>query len=366
MGFSQVSVTNDVPSQARNRSVARLGRRALLVSAVAATVMISPLLTAVAQAVDLTGAGATFPQLLYERYAAEFKKKTGINVTYQGIGSGGGIRQVIAGVVDFGGSDAAMTDAQMGEGKAGERGIILVPTAGGAVVPVVNVPGVGGGQLKLGREVLPEIFAGKITKWNDAKIARDNPGVNLPDMAIKAVVRADGSGTTFIFTNHLSTVSGYFKGRVGTGTAPKWTTNPLKGKGNAGVAATVKQTAGSIGYVEQSYAEKNNLAIAQVQSKSGQWYNASLDATNRAIASLRMPDNFRIFEGDPSDGYPIAGLTWMMVYKKYDSPQKAEAVKKWVEWVLTDGQSINNSLDFARLNPADAERALNAVRSQVK
>jgi phosphate transport system substrate-binding protein len=341
-------------------------RRTVTASALTAAIALSPVLTAIAFAESLVGAGATFPDLLYKRYIAEFQKKNpGTKITYQAVGSGAGIRQTIAGTVDFGGSDAAMTDAQMKEGKAGERGVILVPTAGGSVVPVYNLPGVS--KLKLGRTVLPEIFAGRITKWNDPKIAADNPGVNLPNQTIKTVVRADGSGTTFVFTNHLAAVSGYFKGRVGVGTAPKWTTDPLKGRGNAGVSASVKQTPGSIGYVEQSYAAANSLPTAEVQNKSGTWFAPSLEATNAAIAALKIPDStFRVFDGDPAAGYPITGLTWMMVYRKYDSPAKTQAVKQWINWVLTDGQELNDDLNFARISPADATRVRNYVEANMK
>jgi phosphate transport system substrate-binding protein len=340
-------------------------RRVVVTSAVTAAIVVSPILTAIAEAVSLTGAGATFPALLYEKYIAEFQKKNpGIKVSYQAIGSGGGIRQTIAGVVDFGGSDAAMTDSDMAKVPKDRGGVILVPTAGGSVVPVYNLPGVS--KLRLGRTVLPDIFSGRITRWNDPRIAADNPGVNLPNREIKTVVRADGSGTTFVFVNHLAAVSPYFKGRVGVGTAPKWTTNPLKGRGNAGVAANVKRTEGSVGYVEQSYASENKLAVAEVQNKSGEWFAPSIEGTNRALSALKLPDNFRVFDGDPAAGYPITGLTWMMVYRQYDSPQKAEAVRKWVEWVLTEGQELNDDLNFARIAPDDARRVLEVVRSQVK
>ncbi|KAM3101993.1 phosphate ABC transporter substrate-binding protein PstS [Phormidesmis sp. 146-12] len=338
-------------------------RRAVTASVVTAAIAFSPVLTAIAQAVTLNGAGATFPALLYDRYRAEFQKKTGISVNYQAVGSGAGIRQTIAGVVDFGGSDAAMTDADIAKVS---RGVILVPTAGGAVAAVYNLPGVS--NLKLSRSVLPDIFAGRITRWNDAKIAADNPGVNLPNSEIKTVVRADGSGTTFIFTNHLSAISPYFKGRVGVGTAPKWTNNPLKGRGNPGVAALVSKTQGSIGYVEYSYAKQNNLAIAMVQNKKNEFVMPSLEETNKAMATITFPDNFRVFEGDPSEGYPITGLTWMMVYRQYDSKEKADAIKKWIDWVLTDGQNINGDpkLEFARIPQAVADRARQKVQSEVK
>lgn len=342
-----------------SRKALRRGGIALIV---AAAIALTPVLSAIAQSTTLNGAGATFPALLYERYISEFKKKEpNINVNYQAIGSGGGIRQVIAGVVDFGGSDAAMTDEDMAKVN---RGIILVPTAGGAVTPVYNLPGVN--NLRLSREVLPEIFAGRITKWNDPKIAKDNSGVNLPTSDIKTVVRADGSGTTFIFTNHLSAVSPYFKGRVGVGTAPKWTTNPLRGRGNPGVAALVQKTPGSIGYVEYSYAKKNNLTVAAVQNQKGEFLTPSIDNTNKALSAVNFPPNFRVFEGNPSDGYPITGLTWMMVYKQYDSPQKSEAMKKWIEYVLTEGQNLNAGLDFTRIPETVAQRALQQVKAEVK
>ncbi|MBW4443964.1 MAG: phosphate ABC transporter substrate-binding protein PstS [Plectolyngbya sp. WJT66-NPBG17] len=337
-------------------------RRGAIALFVATAIAITPVLSAIAQSTTINGAGATFPALLYERYISEFKKKNpNVNVNYQAIGSGGGIRQVIANVVDFGGSDAAMTDEDMAKVN---RGVILVPTAGGAVTPIYNLPGVT--NLKLARDVLPEIFAGRITKWNDPKIAKDNSGVNLPNSEIKTIVRADGSGTTFIFTNHLSAVSPYFKGRVGVGTAPKWTTNPLKGRGNPGVAALVQKTQGSIGYVEYSYAKKNNIAIASVQNQKGEFLTPSIENTNKALSTVSFPANFRVFEGNPADGYPITGLTWMMVYKQYDNSQKSEAVKKWVEYVLTEGQNLNASLDFTRIPNDVATRALQQVRSEVK
>lgn len=336
-------------------------RKTLTTSVVTAAIVFGPILTAIAQAVTLNGAGATFPAPLYERYIREFQSKNpDIKINYQAIGSGGGIRQTIAGVVDFGASDAAMTDADI---KKVGRGVILVPTAGGAVAVVYNLPGVS--NLKLSRTALPGIFSGKITRWNDPKIVQDNPGVNLPNSEIKSVVRADGSGTTFIFANHLSAVDGYFKGRVGVGTAPKWATNPIKGKGNAGVAAQVSRTANSIGYVEYAYAKQNKLAVAQVQNKKGEFMMPSVQSADEALSAVTFPENFRVFEGDPKSGYPITGLTWMMVYKQYE-PSKAAAMKKWIEWVLTDGQALNNGLDYTRIPADTATRALQAVQREVK
>lgn len=329
-------------------------RRTIAVSVTSTAIAFVPMLSAIAQTLD--GAGASFPAPLYERYFSDFQEQTGIQVNYQPIGSGGGVRQVIAGTVDFGGSDAAMTDAQI---EQVEGGVILVPTAGGAVAIVYNLPGVS--ELSLPRSVYPAIFAGQITRWNDPRIAEANPGVELPDLPIRTVVRADGSGTTFIFTNHLSAVDPYFRGRVGVGTAPRWTTNPIQGRGNAGVAAQVSRTQGAIGYVEFAYAEQNGLSAASVENGSGEFIAPSLEATEAALASVEYPDNFRVFVEDSDTGYPIAGLTWMIVYREYDNAETQEAVRQLVEWVLTDGQAINNELDYTTIPEPVAQEAIAEV-----
>lgn len=330
---------------------------------ITSAVFISPILGGIAQAETLNGAGATFPAPLYERYAREVKKKhPDLTINYQGIGSGGGIRQVIAGTVDFGGSDAAMKDDEINKVK---NGVILVPTAGGAVSVVYNLPGVN--NLKLSRSTLPAIFSGQITKWNDAKIKADNPGVNLPNQPIKFVVRADGSGTTFIFTNHLSAISSYFKGRIGANTAPTWTLpNVLKGKGNPGVAALVARTPGAVGYVEYAYAVKNNLKSAQVQNKAGEFVSPSLQSANSALSTVSFPNNYRVFVGDPGQGYPIVGLTWILIYKQYGNASKANAVKKWINWVLQDGQQYNDDLNYTKIPSDVVSRVLQTVNSTVK
>ncbi|TAF08165.1 MAG: phosphate ABC transporter substrate-binding protein PstS [Nostocales cyanobacterium] len=337
--------------------------RVVTTSVVTASVAFSPVLTVIAQAETLNGAGATFPAPLYERYAREVRKKyPDLKVNYQAIGSGGGIRQTIAGTVDFGASDAAMKDDEMAKVK---NGVILVPTAGGAVSVVYNLPGVN--KLRLSRKTLPAIFSGQITNWNDAQIKADNPGVNLPNQPIKFVVRADGSGTTFIFTNHLSAISGYFKGRIGANTAPKWTLpNVLKGKGNPGVAALVSRTSGAIGYVEYDYATKNKLKSAELQNKKGEFVSPSLATANAALSTVTFPDNYRVFVGDPGQGYPIVGLTWMMVYKQYSNPAKANAVKQWINWVLKDGQQYNDDLNYTKIPSNVVNRVLQTVNSTVK
>ena len=333
--------------------------RVVTSSVVAAAVVLGPIFTAVAQAESLKGAGASFPNPLYQRYAREVRKKhPSLKVNYQACGSSCGIRQTIKGTVDFGGSDAAMKNKEI---KRVSRGVILVPTAGGAVSVVYNLPGVK--NLKLSRKTLPLIFAGRITRWNDARIKKDNPGVKLPSKRITPVVRADGSGTTFIFTNHLATISRYFKGRVGRGKKPRWTLRRvLKGKGNAGVANLVRRTRGGIGYVNYSFAVKNKLKSAKVQNRSKQFVAPSLKAANKALASVKFPRNYRVFVGDSNKGYPIVGLTWMMVYKKYPSKVKAAAVKKWVRWVMTDGQKYNARLQYTRIPKSVVNRVLKDIK----
>jgi phosphate transport system substrate-binding protein len=340
---------------------ARAFRRTIAVTAFAAALTVSPLLAAIAQALTLNGAGATFPAPLYERYFREFRSATGgFQVNYQAVGSGAGIRQVVAGTVDFGGSDAAMTDAQIEQVK---RGVILVPTAGGAVTLAYNLPGVS--NLKISRAVMAGIFSGQITRWKDAKIVADNAGVNLPDSPIKPVVRADSSGTTFVFTNHLSAIDPYFKGRIGVGTAPNWTITPLRGRGNAGIAAQVQRTEGTIGYVELATAKQNNLTVASVQNKKGDFVVPTLESTETALSTLTFPDNFRVFANDPEDGYPIAGLTWILIYKKYATAEQADGVKKLVQWMLTDGQKLNNELNYTKVPDSVAQKAIQTVNSQV-
>lgn len=319
-------------------------------------------LAALAQTVTLSGAGATFPQPLYERYVREMRKAhPDIKVNYQSIGSGGGVKQTIAGTVDFGASDSAMTDAEMAKVKGG---VILVPTAGGAVAIAYNLPGVKG--LRLSRAVLSGIFMGKITTWNDPKIAQDNKTAKLPSTAIKPVVRADGSGTSFIFTNHLSAISPEFKAAGGASKEPKWPSGFLKGKGNPGVAASVKQTPGGIGYVEYEVALKNGLSSASVQNGSGQYIAPSLKATNQALSDVQFPADFRAFDANSNQGYPISGLTWLLIPKAQKDPVKAKAIKTMVKWMLTSGQQFNDDLNYTSIPSSVAQRAIEAVENGVK
>jgi phosphate transport system substrate-binding protein len=312
--------------------------------------------------VTLSGAGATFPQALYERYAREIRKdRPEIKINYQGIGSGGGIKQTISGTVDFGASDAAMSDEEIAKVPGG---VILVPTAGGAVSVVYNLPGVE--NLKLSNAALTGIFTGKIKTWNDPQIAKENAGAKLPSSSIKQVVRADGSGTAFIFTTHLSSIDPPFKTTVGASKEPKWPATFLKGKGNPGVSGLIKQTPGSIGFVEYDFAVKNKIASAAVQNSSGTYVEPSLKAANEALADVKFPENFRVFGVNSPKGYPIVGLTWLLIPKTQKDPAKAQATKAMVKWMLTSGQKFNDELNFTSIPTAVATRAIAAVDTGVK
>lgn len=341
-------------------------KRVIATSAVAATVTLGAGLTGIAQqAATLNGAGATFPEPLYQRWASELRKANPpLQVNYQGIGSGGGVRQFIAGSVDFGASDNAMTDEEI---KKVKNGVVFVPTAGGPVAVVYNAPGVN--ELRLSRKVLPQIFAGQIKNWNDPAIAADNPGAKLPNQPIRLAVRADASGTSFIFTNALSAMSPYFKGRIGPNRAPSWAGSPLKGKGNPGVAQIVQRTPGSIGYVEAAFAGENKIPMAQVQNSKGEFVAPTQEAADQALEGVKFNPDFRVnydLLGNPDSGYPIVGLTWIMVYRNYEQPGKADAVKRMVEWMMTDGQAINGQLNYTRIPAKVASQVVQTVKSEVK
>lgn len=336
-------------------------RRSVAIAAVGLSVVAAPLMTVAQGTISLKGAGATFPEPLYKAYFSNsgFKSTTGTNVQYSGIGSGGGIKQMIAETVDFAASDAAMTDEEIAKVK---RGVVMVPTAGGAVAVVYNLPGVS--NLRLSRKTLPAIFAGRITQWNDPAIASDNPSANLPSKPIRLAVRADGSGTSFVFTNHLSAIDSGFNSKIGTTKSPNWPNNPLKGKGNDGVANLVQQNEGSIGYVESSFAK--DISKAQIENSKGRFVSPSVMEANRAMKTIQFPENFRVFEGDPKDGYPITGLTWLLLYREYSDATKAEGVKKMVKWILTDGQKLNNGLEYTRIPESTATKVIAAVDNTVK
>lgn len=300
----------------------------------------------------INGAGATFPYVIYSKWFDVYHQKTGIEFNYQSIGSGGGVRQVIAGTVDFGASDAPMKDSEIKQvkDKLG-KDILHIPTVMGAVVLAYNLKSVGKG-LKLTPSVLSDIFLGKIKKWNDKRIKSINKDKNLPNENIIVAHRSDGSGTTNIFTDYLSKVSKEWKEKVGTGKAVSWPAG-LGGKGNEGVAGLVKQTDGTIGYVELAYAVQNNLNYAILQNKAGYFVDASFNSVSAAAEGslATLPEDLRvsITNADGKDSYPISGFTWLLVYSKIDNKQKKDAIVNFLNWALTDGEKYAESLYYAPL-----------------
>ncbi len=309
----------------------------------------------------LNGAGATFPAPLYQRWIAEFTKADPkIQINYQGVGSGTGITNFTQGIVNFAGSDAAMTDEQIAKVK---QGVVLIPATAGSIVLAYNLPGVE--SLKLSREAYSGIFVGKITKWNDPIIAKANEGVKLPDTAITVCERSDGSGTTFVFTKHLSAISPDFKTQVGEGTTVTWPTG-VAGKGNDGVTALIKQTPGAVGYVEYGYAKNNKLTFAQLENKSGAFVAATAESGAATLNSTQFPSEIlRAWPSDPDakDAYPISTFTWLLLYKKYDNKEVLDALKKFVTYGLTDGQKFANDLGYIPLPKEVAAKSEAALKS---
>jgi len=318
-----------------------------------------------ADTLTVTGAGATFPYPLYSKWFYEYSNAhPGVNFNYQSIGSGGGIRQITAGTVDFGASDAPMKDEEMAKIPGP---IFHIPTAIGAVTVVYNLEGVKSG-LKLTRDALADIFLGKITRWNDPKIASENPGVKLTGTEIVVSHRSDGSGTTDIFTNYLSTVSPGWKKKVGRGKSVKWPVG-LGGKGNEGVAGVVKQTPGAIGYVELAYATQNKMTVAAVRNREGTFVIPSLESTSEAAAGAAktMPADYRValVDAPGTDAYPICGLTWLLVYKDQKDAAKGKALVSFLKWAMHDGQKMNAPLLYAPIPKAVVEK-VDATLKQIQ
>jgi len=300
----------------------------------------------------LNGAGATFPYVIYSKWFDVYSKQTGVEFNYQSIGSGGGIKQVTEGTVDFGASDAFLSDAQMKEIQDKQGSAILhIPTVMGAVVVTYNLPAAGK-DLKLTPDVLAGIYLGQIRNWNDQKIAEINPGKNLPDQAIIVAHRSDGSGTTNIFTDYLAKVSKTWALNVGKGTSVNWPVG-LGGKGNEGVAGLVKQSDGAIGYVELAYAVQNGLPYASLKNKDGNFIEPSFDAVTAAAAGAakNLPSDLRVMLTDASgkNAYPICGFTWLLIYKDMKDKAKAKEIVKFLKWAMTDGQSYAKDLYYAPL-----------------
>jgi phosphate transport system substrate-binding protein len=311
----------------------------------------------------LNGAGASFPNPIYSKWFSEYNKlHPDVQINYQSLGSGAGIRQVLSGTVDFGASDGPMTDEQLKEAKTP---ILHIPTVMGAVVPAYNIPGISG-EIKFTPEALAGIFLGKIQKWNDAAITQANPGVKFPDMSIIVVHRSDGSGTTYIFTDYLSKVSKEWETTVGKGASPKWPVG-LGGKGNEGVAGQVRQLAGSIGYVELIYAVENKITYGSVRNAAGNFVKASLDGVTEAAASVKnMPADFRVSITDPpgKTAYPISSFTWLLIPEQAKDPKKGKIIADFLEWMVTDGQKMTGQLSYAPL-PANVAEKVKAAIKQV-
>ena len=310
----------------------------------------------------LNAAGATFPYPIYSKWFNQYHQEhPDIEINYQSIGSGGGIRQVTAGTVDFGASDGPMSDEQLASAKVK---IIHLPTVLGAVVPAYNIPGFKG-ELKFTPEVIAGIYLGKITSWNDPAIAKINPGVSLPNQGIIVVHRSDGSGTTYIFSDYLSKVSNEWRDSVGKGTSVKWPTG-LGAKGNEGVAGMVRQMEGAFGYVELIYALQNNISFGPVKNTAGNFVKASLESTTAAAASVKtMPPDFRVSITNPlgKDAYPIASFTWLLVPADWKDKNKEKIIVDFLNWMLDQGQNMTADLNYAPLPDAVKQKEREAIKT---
>jgi len=302
-------------------------------------------------ALDLSGAGATFPYPIYSKWFDVYGQKTNVRINYQSIGSGGGIKQLLAKTVDFGASDAPLSDAEI---QAMPAPVAHIPTVAGAVVMAYNLPGVGKG-LRLTPEVIAGIFLGTITRWNDVHIASVNTNLHLPDMAITVAHRADGSGTTYIYTHYLSAVSSTWATKVGSGKSVNWPVG-IGGKGNEGVAGVIKETPGGIGYVELAYAVQNQITYANIKNKSGSFIEPSIASTTAAaagaVSAMKKDIRVSIVNAPGRFAYPIAGFTYILVYRTNTDAVKGNALKTFLGWAIHDGQQYTGSLLYASLPPA--------------
>ena len=310
---------------------------------------------------DVTGAGASFPAPLYSKWASDYNKATGVRINYQSVGSGAGIKQIDSKTVDFGASDMPLKEDELAR-----KNQLQFPTVVGGVVPVINVKGIAPGQLKLSGQVLGDIYLGKIAKWNDAAIKALNPALALPDAAISPVRRADGSGTTFIFTNYLSKVNPEWKSRVGEGTAVNWPTG-AGGKGNEGVAAFVARLPNSIGYVESAYVKQNKMTYAQLQNSSGRFVSPDDTAFKAAAASAEWSKSFyQILTNQPgADAWPLTGATFILMHKVQDKPAQAAATLKFFDWAYKNGDKIAGDLDYVPM-PAVVKTQIEKAWGQIK
>jgi phosphate transport system substrate-binding protein len=312
------------------------------------TIILTALAVTSIQAQDITGAGATFPAPIYSKWAADYNKATGAKINYQSVGSGAGIKQIEAKTVTFGASDMPLTDE-----KLKEAGLFQFPTVIGGVVPVINVKGIKPGELKLTGQLLGDIYLGKITKWDDPAIKQLNPTLALPSDIITVVRRADGSGTTFIWTNYLSKVNPEFKTKVGEGTAVNWPVG-AGGKGNEGVSAFVSRLPNSIGYVEYAYVKQNKMTYALVQNSAGTWVTPSDDAFKAAAAGADWKKTyFQVLTNQSGkESWPISGATFILVHLKPLKPEEVKAALKFFDWAYTSGDKAADELDYVALPDA--------------
>ena len=309
--------------------------------------------------ITLQGTGATFPAPLYQKWFAEYNKlHPEVQINYQALGSGAGVKQFQQGLVNFGASDATMTDDEI---KAVKDGVVLLPMTAGSIVLSYNLPDVPG-ELKLSREAYVGIFLGKIKQWDDPAIAKTNPGKSLPATPITVVVRSDGSGTTFVFTTHLSAISPEWKAGPGAGKSVNFPA-AVAGKGNPGVTALIKQTPGAIGYVEYGYAQQTGMPMAVLENKNGKYVKADLASGKNALATAELPADLRAWIPDPAgdDVYPIVTYTWLLCYKKYQDPKVAQTVKSLVSYGLGDGQKDSEALGYIPLPSNVVERVKKAA-----
>lgn len=319
------------------------------------------LMCVAASAQTLNGAGATFPNPIYQKWFTNYSAAhRGVQINYQSLGSGAGIRQLIAGTVDFGASDGPMTNEQLSQCKGK---VLHIPTVLGAVVPAYNIPGVHQ-ELRFSPAILAGIFMGKINNWDDPAIARENPGVHFPNQSIVVVHRSDGSGTSFIFTDYLSKVSREWNASVGRGTSVRWPVG-LGGKGNEGVAGTIRQVSGSIGYVELIYALNNHIAYGVVRNKSGNYVKATLESTTAAAAgaAAHMPADYRVSITDAPgrNAYPIASFTWLLVPQTSRDASKGRVLRDFLHWMSTDGQRETTALAYAPLPKEVVQRLQSTI-----
>jgi phosphate transport system substrate-binding protein len=308
----------------------------------------------------INGAGATFPYPLYSKWFFEYAKiDPSVRFNYQSIGSGGGQKQILEQTVDFGASDGPMSDENLA--KANGK-ILHIPTVGGAVVITYNLPG--SPALKFDSETVADIFLGKITKWNDPRLAKLNKGAKLPALDIVVVHRSDGSGTSYIFTDYLSNVSPEWQKSVGKNSSVKWPTG-LGGKGNEGVAGQVKQLQGSIGYVELAYARQNKLPVGELKNAAGHFIKPSVASVTAAFASAKVPEDFRFSMVNPpgADAYSIAGTTWLLVYEKQTNAEKGKKLVEFLNWAATQGEGMASALDYAPLPEELQKRVIERIKS---